>query len=168
MPEGADEDEEEGEEGAAPPPPPEPVERMGLAVSVLHLPPGSSVHAAFVEEGLPGEGHGQMGEGTELSGLRCAPGVLPLPSPRTDCSLLPPACLLPLPSLADPSTLPGAWGLRDGELPQGGSLFPRTWLVFSDRHSHVDGVLAEVGGRVGCNGLLGSRGCVGHRASLAD
>ena len=72
------------------------VERVGLVVSVLHLPPGSSLHAALINDGLT-------------------------------------------PNYSNPD-----WQPPEGELPHGPAKHTRTWLVLSDRHAHVDGVLQEV------------------------
>ncbi|EFN59225.1 expressed protein [Chlorella variabilis] len=86
------------------------VERVGLVVSVLHLPPGSSLHAALINDGLT-------------------------------------------PNYSNPD-----WQPPEGELPHGPAKHTRTWLVLSDRHAHVDGVLQELGRRYPGEAICGGMG----------
>lgn len=87
-------------------------ESVGLTVSVVHLPPGSTVDAQFMAEGF---GSGPVGA--------------------------------------------GRWPPAEGRLPEGPASHPRTWLMLSDKHSCVDGVLHELGqrypGETVCGGMGG-------------
>lgn len=98
-------------------------EHAGLVVSVVHLPSGSRVQAAFIREGL-------------------APGQQQQHHQR------------PLDVLLSGEEGPDL----EGELPRGMGAYPRTWLVFSDRHAHIDGVLQELGQRFPGETLCGGMG----------
>lgn len=129
-------------------------ERVGLVVSVLHLPPGSQVTATYMKDGLaperPGAGewgalrlcsHWKWHEACGRAPVVACPAILLLaPSPSSPAShTRPPACL--------PARCPPAeWRAPEGdEVPKGGaSAHCRTWLVLSDRHSHVGHLSKEV------------------------
>jgi hypothetical protein len=124
-------------------------ERVGLVVSVLHLPPFSQVTATYMKDGLaperPGAGErGVLRLGRQVFEVVCGMCLF------TCCGLPchPPACPLPfmscLPRL--PARLPAEWRSPEGdEVPKGGaSPHCRTWLVLSDKHAHVGHLSKEV------------------------
>ncbi|PRW58162.1 F-box only 22-like isoform B [Chlorella sorokiniana] len=88
-------------------------ERVGLCVSVLHLPPGSLVQAAYIKTTITCEGF----------------------------------------HASD-------WRAPEGELPPVGqrSEHPRTWLVLSDQHAHIDKVLEELDRRYPAEPVFGGMG----------
>ncbi|KAL4419251.1 hypothetical protein ABPG77_001189 [Micractinium sp. CCAP 211/92] len=107
-------------------------EHAGLVVSVAHLPPGSQVQAAFMREGLPPkrlEGHHHQKQQQQWQEQLEA-------GHRTG---------------EDGPDL-------EGELPSGLATYPRTWLVLSDRHADIDGVLQELGQRYPGETLCGGMG----------
>lgn len=97
--------------------------------------------------------------------LQCRPGVHRLRVLASRCC--PPLCawppayprqIAPAP-LAPPAALAGADGPDlEGELPSGLATYPRTWLVLSDRHADIDGVLQEASRVVSNRFLRGSGG----------
>lgn len=48
-----------------------------------------------------------------------------------------------------------------GDLPTGGRLEPRTWLVLSDRHQHIDKLMQQAGARPWRCPKLGTHAAVG-------
>jgi hypothetical protein len=122
-------------------------------VSVVHLPPGCTIDAALIT-------HGLAADWSDPSAFAAARGARMVQCALAACTayLHPSACVLTgaaLPASPPPPCLcrvcsPADWQPPQGSLPEGPARHPRTWLMLSDRHAHVDDVLQEVGGDLEC------------------